>query len=290
MFVRNVHEPQQVTFGSGFEKKVLLKKISEMEDLPSLGANVTNIINLLRDQNVAINDLVDAIERDQSLVAKLLKIINSAYYSLRSTVDSVERAILLLGILKVKHEVYSASIVDFYSDDHLVEWNHAYTSSSLVGKLMKEHAVAASNDLALAMLMHDIGKVVLRRYSANRFKNATERALADDIPLFQAEEIVIGIDHAAVGGMLLEKWEMPVVAHMAARMHHGDEIPAEYGEAIALVQYADWIDCQARAIKCLPPSDGLIRIAGLTELDSSVLIEQQRQFIEAAEKAEGASA
>ena len=178
---------------------------------------------------------------------------------------------------------YSASIVDFYSDDHIVEWNHAYTSSLLVSKLIQDHGLPAAAELSLSMLMHDIGKVVLRRFSANRFKAALALADADGIPVFQAEEIAIGIDHTEVGGMLLEKWGMPPEMALVARLHHCMEMPAAHVDGMALVQFADWIDCSAREIRCLPPRRELLEAAGLATLDGPAVIEKHREFVEGSE-------
>lgn len=284
MFVKSAAGDRKVTLGSGFEKKTLLKKISEMQDLPALDVNITKIITLLRDQDVSMDKLVDAIEHDHGLVAKILKLINSGYYSLRHSVTTVERAVVLLGIFNIKQLVYSASILDFYSYDDIVEWNHAYTSSYLMTNLMHKGILPPSANLPLAMLMHDIGKVVLRRFAPDKFKAAVALSVDDKIPVFQAEELVIGIDHAEVGSMLLEKWGMPPETFVTVGAHHIAETQKEFAVEIALVNLVNWIDSMARSISCVPPKPELLSDTGLGGIDSFALIERQREFIESTEK------
>jgi HD-like signal output (HDOD) protein len=289
MFVKSQIGDRKATFGSGFEKKSLLKKISEMQDLPALDVNIAKIITLIRNENVRIDDLVDAIGRDHGLVAKILKLINSGYYSLRHTVTTVERAVVLLGILNIKQVVYSASIMDFYSYDDIVEWNHAYTSSYLMTTLMQEGIFPPAPNLPLAMLMHDIGKVVLRRFSPDKFKAAVALSIEERIPVFQAEEIVIGIDHAEVGSMLLEKWGMPAETFVPVGEHHVFREQKEYAFEIALVNLVNWIDSMARSINCIPPNPDFLNETGLGNIDANALVERQREFIGETEKKEDRS-
>jgi HD-like signal output (HDOD) protein len=283
MLLRSQARDRKATIGSGFEKKVLLKKISEMHDLPVLDVNISKIVSLLRNENVVIDELVTAIGHDAGLVAKILKLINSGYYSLRHTVTSVERAVVLLGILNIKQLVYSAAILDFYSYDNIVEWNHAYTSSLLMNNLMEEHILPTAVNLPLAMLMHDIGKVVLRRYSPDRFREAITMSQDDVIPVFQAEEVVLGIDHADVGGMLLEKWGMAPETFVTVRQHHCSHAPEEYGVETAMVQLVNWIDSSARSITALRPDQALLSASGLSGINTDAMIERQREFIAASE-------
>jgi len=287
MLLKSSEESHRVSFGSGLQKSVLLKKISEMHDLPTLDVSIMKILKLAGDENVDINELVSAVERDQAIVAKLLKVVNSGYYALRSTITSVQRAVTLLGVLKLKQIIYSTAILDFFSKNDIVEWNHSYSTSVLMSRLIQDDHLLAAPALPLVMIMHDIGKVVLRRYSARQFTEAISRSLDDRIPLDQAEEIVIGINHAEVGGMLLEKWLMPPETYTLVIQHHMNEVPFKYVRETALVQLVNWVDCSARSIESLPPCRELLKASGFESLDSEHLLQEQRELIAASE---GASA
>jgi HD-like signal output (HDOD) protein len=106
-----------------------------MNNLPALSANVTKVMTLLRDDSAKMESIVEALEKDVSLVAEILKLVNSGFYGLRNTVETVEHAVSLLGIMNLKQVVYSATIMDFFSKDEQQEWNHSYSSSILCSNI-----------------------------------------------------------------------------------------------------------------------------------------------------------
>lgn len=263
-----------------FEKKIILQKISQMSNLPTPSASIMKVMLLLRDEDVAMKELIAAIRQNQSLVARILKLINSGYYGLRKTIDSVERAVNLLGILKVKQLVYSASIMDMFSQNEQEEWNHAYSSSVLMSDIMEEHEIPAASNLPLTVLMHDIGKVILRRFSPKKFKMAHETALRENIPMFKSEDTIIHINHAEAGGWLLERWDMTEDIYIPVAWHHSKELPPEeFIVETALVQFTNWVDCTARGIPCYPPDRELMQEAGFDEIDNDYWINYQRTVI-----------
>ncbi|OGV52944.1 MAG: hypothetical protein A2X49_10660 [Lentisphaerae bacterium GWF2_52_8] len=263
-----------------FEKKLLLKKIAGMTTLPTPSAHVMKVMLLLRDEEVKMGSLIATIERDQSLVAQILKLINSGYYGLRKTVDSVERAVNLLGILNIKHLVYSAAIMDLFSNDEQAEWLHSYSASVLMGNLLKENEIPGlANTLPLSMLMHDIGKVVLRRFSPKKYSLAVSHSVNDRTPSFRAEEAILHINHAEVGGILLEKWDMDEEIIKPVLYHHMENVPKDHVLETALMQFVNWVDCNARDIICLEPTKALLDSAGIEQIDKEYWVEYQKKLI-----------
>lgn len=263
-----------------FEKKMIIHKISQMSNLPTPGAGIMKVMLLLRDEEVAMKELIDAISRNQSLVARILKLINSGYYGLRKNIDTVDRAVNLLGILKVKQVVYSASIMDIFTKDEEQEWNHAYSSSVLISNIMEEHDIPAASNLPLTVLMHDIGKVILRRFAPKKYTMALELSLKEHIQVSEAEESFLHINHAMAGGWLLEKWQMTNDIFMPVANHHSKELPKEFVLETALLQFVNWVDCTARNITCLQPTKELMTEAGFEDIDNDYWIEYQRNMID----------
>ncbi|OGV34764.1 MAG: hypothetical protein A2020_09585 [Lentisphaerae bacterium GWF2_45_14] len=271
-----------------FEKKMILQKINGMTNLPTPGNSIMKVMLLLRDEDVAMRELIESIKQNQSLVARILKLVNSGYYGLRKSIDSVDRAVNLLGILKVKQLVYSASIMDMFSQDEQDEWNHAYSSSVLMSDIMEAHEIPAASNLPLTVLMHDIGKVVLRRFSPKKFQMAVASAHRENIPVFESEDSVIHINHAEVGRWLLEKWQMTEDIYIPVGWHHSIELPPEqFIVEVALVQFTNWVDCVAREIPCPPPTKELMDTAGFEEIDNEYWIDYQRGVIASIEQKEG---
>ncbi|OGV47803.1 MAG: hypothetical protein A2017_04170 [Lentisphaerae bacterium GWF2_44_16] len=262
-----------------FEKKMIIQKISQMSNLPTPGAGIMKVMLLLRDEDVAMRELIEAISHNQSLVARILKLINSGYYGLRKTIDTVDRAVNLLGILKVKQVVYSASIMDIFTKDEEQEWNHAYSSSVLMSSIMEEHEIPAASNLPLTVLMHDIGKVILRRFAPKKYIMALKMSADEKVPISIAEEAVIHINHAQAGGWLLEKWQMSDDIFKPVANHHLQGVPEEYVLETALLQFVNWVDCTARNVPCAPPTKELMFEAGFEEIDNDYWIDYQRNMV-----------
>lgn len=266
---------------SQFEKKLIMTKISEMNNLPALSANVTKVMTLLRDDNTKMELLVESLEKDLSLVAQILKLVNSGFYGLRNTVETVEHAVSLLGIMNLKQVVYSATIMDFFSKDEQQEWNHSYSSSILMSNIIRDNELEGINNLPLAMLMHDLGKVVLRKYSPKKYQLNVQKAKNDKIPVFEMENNVLGINHAEAGAILLEKWKCIDEIIKPVLYHHNVEVPPDFVFETALVQFVNWVDNKVRNVVCPPLSKELMVAAGIEEIDTDYWLNYQRHLADA---------
>ncbi len=261
------------------EKKILLKKIKEMDNLPSPSQNMMSLIHLFKEPELKMPELIKALEKDQTMVASILKLINSGYYSMRNTIGSVERAVNLLGILNIKQLVYSSSVLNIFGKDQQIEWEHAYTSSLLMQKFIKENNLTTGDTMSLAMLMHDIGKVVLQVFNPNKYKMARTLAEEKSIPIVEAEDAIIYVNHAEVAKFLLEKWDMEPHIINAIEYHHSEELPEENVLEVALIQLINWIDCNARGIICKVPSEKLLNLAGLDNIDKGYWVRAQKDLL-----------
>lgn len=268
---------------SSFEKNLLLKRISQTTSIPAPSAHIMKVMMLLREENLRMPALVEAIERDQSLVAQILKLINSGFYGLRQTIDSVERAVGLLGILTVKQLVYSATIMDIFSEDEQVEWNHSYTTSVLMTQLMRENDLPAASNLPLTMIMHDLGKVALRRFSPKKYKLAQQQAESKKIPIYEAENAIMSVNHSEIGALLLQKWDMTEDMIAPILFHHEETIPKEFVMETALTQFVNWVDNRARDIRCDEPRKSLMQEAGFEDIDGDYWVEYQVELIKSVE-------
>jgi len=281
--IESTEERLQKTKVSSVEKKLLLAKIGQMNNLPTPSGNIMKVMLMLRDEDVRIGQLVPAIEKDQSLVAQILKLINSGFYGLKKTVETVEHAVTLLGILNIKHVVYSASIMEFFSDEEQLEWNHSYSTSVLMGNLIKENELPGINSLPLSMLMHDLGKVVLRRFTPKKYQVCLQHAANDRVPVYRIENAMLQINHAEVGGMLLQKWDTAEEIVMPVLLHHTEEVPENYAFETALVQFVNWVDCEVRGIRCFPPSPEIMEAGGIQEIDKDYWVNYQSKLIDSIE-------
>jgi len=257
------------------ERKMLENKIANMTDLPTLPDYLFKIMRLLKDENAGVNKLVDVIEQDQSLVSQLLKLVNSGFYGVRKTVTSVSNAVTLLGMAGIKQLVYSTAVMDFYSEKERIEWEHAYSSSLLMNKLLKENNIPVAENLTLTTLMHDVGKLVLKKFTPHKYAIVLDTMKANHVQQFEAENEILHIDHACVGGIVMEKWGMAEDIIVPIVNHHSDKLPDSYVLESILLQIVNYVDCTARGIYLNQPKQGILRQAGIESFDYDHWIQSQ---------------
>ena len=235
----------------------------DMPNLPTLPSNVMLALSYLREENADMRKVVGAINRDQVLVAQILKLVNSGYYSLRTEVTSVDYAINLVGMVKIKELLYSASVMGAMAGCEEQLWLHSYSSYCLMQDLIKKENIKdVSLNLSLTMLMHDIGRVILSNLNPTTYKLANNDSQTNRLPIYKAEQRYLDVDHAEAGGWLMERWQMTEDSVVPVASHHSDIPPKAYLKETALVQMADWIDSHARDMPCLAPSKELIKLSG----------------------------
>jgi hypothetical protein len=217
------------------------------------------------------------------MVAQILKLVNSGFYGLRKTVESVEHAISLLGIINIKQVVYSASIMEFFSDDEQLEWNHSYSSSMLMGHFIRENELPGINILPMAMLMHDLGKVVLRRFSPKKYKVARQHAIEENTPSFMVENAMLQINHAEVGGVLLAKWDSADEIVKPVLQHHTAEVPEDFVFETARGPVRQLGGLLLPPYRLFRAARELMNAPGIEEIDKNYWLNKHARLIETLE-------
>jgi putative nucleotidyltransferase with HDIG domain len=235
---------------SGNQHNSHLKKIQTyIARLPSLSTTAAKVLETCNNPAASPNDLNRVISLDLVLTGQVLKLINSAYYSLPHPISSLTRAIIMLGINTVKNLVLSFAILQHMRNKRTfpalcVEdfWAH----SLCVGVTAKCLAAAKGVSLVdqeeffVGGLLHDLGKIPLNHLFPEKCIQALDKAKHSQRALFHAEEAVFGIDHAAVGGMIAEKWQLSPALIQTLSFHHRPEEAHENNhQLVFMVALAD---------------------------------------------------
>ncbi len=235
----------------------------EMSDLPEPSAMLIKLIPMLSYPEVRLDQIVQELERDQALVARMLKLVNSSYYHLKFKVDTVRAAVGLLGLSTIKQIVFSAICYSYFTEEERRSWNHAFTTSVLMNSLVKGIPGQESGCLQLTALLHDIGKIVLRRKYGRRYKYVLEQCSGSGLPPHEAERLEFGCDHGVIGSWLLESWQMRQDLVIPIANHHQASLPESFPKETALLAIADWIDNEVRSQPRPAPCQEAFEIAGL---------------------------
>lgn len=228
----------------------LVKKIQNyIGRMPSLSTTVTKVLEICNSPNTSANDLNRVISLDPVLTGHVLKLINSAYYSLPNQISSLARAIIMLGLNTVKNLALSTAIVgalgkksSFTSLPMDAFWAH----SICVGVTAKALAMArnvpssARDEYFVAGMLHDLGKIPLNTCFAENYGRALQLSALEQGPLLRAEQLVVGIDHGVAGRLIGEKWRLSPSIIEGLFLHHSPELASEeHRDLVATVALAN---------------------------------------------------
>ncbi len=231
------------------DSKTILKKLDRIDDLPTLPFIAMEVNKMLRDYDISINKLAKTIEKDQAMVPRILKLVNSAFFGFRSKIGSISHAVVLLGFNTVRNAVVSISIIDTFSKDKeglegfdVAEfWKHSLAVAVISRHLAETTRLQLPDDSFTGGLLHDIGKIILFQYFQDLFKKVWTSAKKNNLSFYDAEKKEIPITHAGIGGYLAKKWQLPESLTDAIQYHHALSKNANDFNLLIIVHVADII-------------------------------------------------
>ena len=218
--------------------------LSKSESLPSLPNVVQQVLLMVNDPEAEAADFANVLRNDPALVAKMLAMANSPVTGISRRITSIRDAVMVVGFQKLSTLALTAGVTGHLAGDYGCYgfkegglWKHAVCVGTCAQVLGKAHGFEfqTREELFIAGLLHDIGKILLGPYLSRMETDSvgpTEEILA-------LERDLLGIDHAEAAGFLAEKWDLgPLVTAVAC--HHDDsEVPVEIIGAMAVVRLAD---------------------------------------------------
>ena len=200
-----------------------LKQVDKMAPLPSLAMEIIEICN---NPKSTARNLAEIVKRDQALTARLLKIVNSAYYNFYRKISDINRAIVILGLEEVKNISLAACLIILYpsrqspyfnNDEY---WRHAFGTAHITKSMAKFCPGLPPEDAFTMGLLHDFGKVLLDQNFGEIFDTILKIAATRKQPLHLVSRELIKINHADIGGLVGESWKLPIPLIKAIRYHH----------------------------------------------------------------------
>ncbi|MFP4499874.1 MAG: HDOD domain-containing protein [Candidatus Hydrogenedentota bacterium] len=260
------------------------RDIADLSNLPTLPAVVKILTSMVEDENVSAGDIGTVLQRDQVLSAKILRLVNSPVYGFPGRISSVTHALVLLGFNVVKGLVLGTAVFDTLGKDARGLWEHSLGTAVLSRRLARELDRRETEEIMVAGLLHDLGKVVLSFLAPEEFRRACELAAARRCHIAQAEREVFGVDHTRVGMWVAASWHLPARLSEALAYHHKPGRAKRFTDAAAVVHLADILargmDYGYPGDPTMPPLDHeAYQTLGITfeQLDR-VLIDAERDF------------
>ena len=262
--------------------------VRTIHQLPSLPVVVSKLLTSLDQDGVNIDMLARDVALDQALTARTLQLANSTFYGMARQVATIREAIALLGLRTVRNLVNTIALIGTFSGsahqaiDVRPFWRHAIAVAICARELAKR--LDLNPDQAYtAGLLHDIGRLVLATQFAQAYEATMVYRAQHECSLTEAEEAVLGLDHAAVGHALTQHWKFPAVLQQAVALHHAPEM--QDGHALSQVvcaadAIAHALDLSLYLDDLVPPlPTGLWQQLGLNDEDLLAVFENtEKQF------------
>ena len=269
--------------------------IDDMSDLVSPPEVYVKISDMLAENTASASEFAEVILRDPSLAARVLRMVNSPYYALRNKVDTVSQAITIIGMNDLSSVVYSMCAVQSFSriSDTVTNiktfWSHGVYCGLVAKALATRINCLQPERLFVAGLLHDIGTLTINAKVPELAEENIIVTAGSESALAATEREWLGLDHAALGALMLQGWQLPAATCEAIRFHHDPGAAVTNPLEAGLVHVADEL-ANASAMggfsELIAENDdidpGLFEHIGLTsEFDSDELLaEVQQQFIE----------
>lgn len=222
----------------------LVRDISGLVTLPDVYLRINRLIEA---PDSSSNDIAKAVSQDASFTVKLLKLANSAVYSFPSTVDTVAKAVTIIGTSQIRNLSLSLSVANSFAGlpNELVSmrnfWKHSLLCALTARHLGKLARRCDADTLFTAGLLHDIGELIIFNRLPEQAKEALLLVLdsQEEMAVPEAEDRVIGFDHSAVGGALARQWHLPAVLEECIACHHDPARAERHPREAALVHIAN---------------------------------------------------
>lgn len=270
----------------------LLEGVNGLITLPHVFLRINQLIE---DPDSTLSDIAKAISQDPSFTVRMLRLANSPFYGLSSTIGTVDKAVSVIGTSQIRNLALSMSVASTFAGlpNNLVSmdnfWHHSLYCALVARILAKQARGCDPAAVFTAGLLHDIGELII----FNRLPEQARASLllvldqVDNLPVYQAERQVLGFDHAEVGGELARQWGLPPLLIECIACHHDIGFAQHCPRETALVHLADLIAQMAELdtleLTDVSPIDPAAwEVTGLsTDIIEQVICEAQNEIIEA---------
>jgi HD-like signal output (HDOD) protein len=222
---------------------------SRVTALPSLPANYRAMQAAIADSDADAASIARVLERDVAMCAKVLQLVNSAYFGLPRHISSIEDAVVLLGFDLVRNLALAAEVFRGGGEGLAMLEQHSLAVAGLARQLASNRE--EGDDACLAGMLHDLGKMVLEQAWPGQGAEDERMAVASGRPVCELEFARMGTTHAEVGGFLLGLWGLGSnIVEVVTHHHEPGRVGPRCPGALTAVAVADALvhEAESRAV------------------------------------------
>ncbi len=231
----------------------ITQKIAEgVKELPTLPTVYTALSQAIANPNCQAREVTDIISADQASAFRVLRLVNSPYYGFPGRIDSVARAVVILGFTEIKYLVLANAVMDLFAKNKSALefqpsqfWAHSLAVGVLTRALGQITHIVNQENLFIAGVLHDLGKLVLFEFAEQDFTRSIRTADEQGCPLYDVEKSILGLTHPEAGALIAKRWNLPAILHDVILYHHQGTVKGAPEPLVAATHLANVI---ARAL------------------------------------------
>ena len=213
--------------------------VDEFKDIPPMPNVMVRALEVIKNPQTGIRELANIMSVDQSISTKTLSLVNSAYYGFHQQITSINKALVILGMMKAKNIIMSLALKQMMTAQGSRElWEHSTKCAIASEMLAEEYKVINPDDAFVIGFLHDVGKILLNAKNPIKYSKVRYIAQQNQTDLVEIEDSFFGTNHCVLGALVSKKWQLPVILTNCIRYHH-NHVQSSLPVACGIVYIAD---------------------------------------------------
>ena len=197
-----------------------IELVNGVKDIHAMPTVIVKALNTMKKPTASMKELGDIVMYDQSLTIKFLALVNSAYYGFSQQISSINIALSLLGMVKVKNIIVAVAMKPMMSNQGDKElWKHSMRVASGCEYLANLTKVMDADEAFISGFVHDVGKIVLHMTDENKYMKVID-AVDKGSDVLEVERRYFDSDHVKTGSLLAKRWQLPILLANTISYHH----------------------------------------------------------------------
>ena len=219
--------------------KALRREIENIETLPTLPSVLHKLLGVIENPKVSLREIGSFISNDPVLTTRVLRAVNSPIYGFPGRIASINQSLVLLGVNLIRGLLLGVSVFEAMKKALAGLWEHSVGCATAARIIGQKIGLKEPDEVAVAALLHDIGKVIFSLKFQADYERVLEDAARREVFVFQGEKEFFGINHAEAGGWIAQKWHFPPALTEIIEYHHKPHLARQVPVPTAVVHLAD---------------------------------------------------
>ncbi len=220
-------------------------RISRLKEIRLLPRAVQRMLEILSGEIVSANDLENFIKYDQALSAKILSLANSAYYGFRGEVETLPRAVMVIGFHRARSICLYMLLMELCSEEQTLKvslreelWKHSFATAKIAAQIAAHRPWISKEHAYVLGLIHDLGRTIMATDFMEHFQTIRNLATVHKMP-FWCAELQYGLTHMQIGKCAAIKWAFPEMFQRVIEFHHTPEKSPSFVPEVTMIALAD---------------------------------------------------